>query len=355
MTKLVKISQSATTLQDHLRELALRIGASLITMIIAGLVVYAFYEPILTLLRSPLDAPLYYNNPTGSFSFILKVCFIGALTISIPVLIYNLIMFIRPAFEKSIPLKMVYKTSFASSLLAIMGATFAFIIIIPGSLNFFAGFQVSGLNALISADSYLGFVTNIIITFVIMFQLPLIIAFIDTVKPLPPKKLLKFEKWVVLGSLVIALFAPFTYDFLTSLLIAVPIIVLYNLSIILVAIRHIKVARKASVPTVRKIIVTPTTTFDLILSDLAFEDMAYELTNFEKPNTISPPKPILTFVTSPKTICMDIKPANIKPEVVKPANWVVEKRLRKTAVSLGSNVNVFSDIRHIPRINRASA
>ena len=187
MAKLVKISQPATTLQGHLRELALRIGISLVAMIIAGLTVYAFYEPILSLLRSPLNAPLYYNNPAGSFALILKICFMGALTISIPILIYNLIMFIRPAFEQSISKKLVYITSFSSSLLAMVGAAFAFTVILPGSLNFFAGFRVSGLDALISADSYLGFVSNIIITFVIMFQLPLLITFIDTIKPLPPK------------------------------------------------------------------------------------------------------------------------------------------------------------------------
>jgi hypothetical protein len=169
----------------------------------------------------------------------------GALTVTIPVIVYNLIMFIQPAFEKSVPRKRIYLTTALSSILAAAGAVFAFTCILPGTLKFFAGFQTNGISALISADSYLSFVTNIIITFVIIFQLPLLITFVDSIKPLKPRKLLKLEKWVVLGSLIIALLAPFTYDFMTSILIAVPIIALYNLSILIVLATHAKANHKA--------------------------------------------------------------------------------------------------------------
>ncbi|MEI6229079.1 MAG: twin-arginine translocase subunit TatC [Candidatus Saccharibacteria bacterium] len=233
-------SQPATKLQDHLRELAVRLIVPAIVLVIASVVVYTFYGPILELLRSPLNKELYYSSPSGSFAFVMKICFMGALIITIPTLVYNLIMFIRPAFIKIITRKKVYTVSFVSALLAAAGALFAFFCILPGTLHFFAGFEVSGLSALISADSYLNFVTNIIITFVIMFQLPLLITFIDSITPLPPKKLFKAEKWVILGSLIIALLAPFTYDFVTSILIAVPIIALYNLSILIVILRHRK-------------------------------------------------------------------------------------------------------------------
>jgi sec-independent protein translocase protein TatC len=201
-----------TTLYDHIRELQMRLIVSAVALTVAGIIVYAFYGQLLKLLSSPLGAPLYYDTPAGSFSFIMKICFTGGLIIAIPVLIYNLIMFVRPAFGETLPKRRVYLTTIASTFLAMAGAMFAYTVILPGALKFFAGFQVSGLSALISADNYLGFVTNIIITFVIMFQLPLLIMFFDTIKPISPKKLLKGEKWVVLGSLVLALIVPFTYD-----------------------------------------------------------------------------------------------------------------------------------------------
>lgn len=240
-----KSTTTVTKLNDHIRELAMRLLVSAVSLVVAGVIVYFFYEPILNLLRSPLGAPLYYSNPAGSFAFVMKICFMGALTVTIPVVVYNLIMFIQPAFEKSVPRKRIYLTTALSSILAIAGTVFAFTCILPGTLKFFAGFQTNGISALISADSYLSFVTNIIITFVIIFQLPLLITFIDSIKPLKPRKLLKLEKWVVLGSLIIALLAPFTYDFMTSILIAVPIIALYNLSILIVLATHAKANHKA--------------------------------------------------------------------------------------------------------------
>ncbi len=109
---------------------------------------------------------------------------------------------------------------------------------LPGALKFFGGFQVAGLTALISADSYLSFVTNSLITFMIVFQIPLLMVIADRIKPIPPKKLLAFEKYVIVAGFVIALVVPFAFDFVTSLLIATPIIALYNISVVIIMIRH---------------------------------------------------------------------------------------------------------------------
>lgn len=246
MTKTNNQTLEQATVYDHIRELRMRLFASVIVLVLSSIGVYFFYEQILKLLTSPLGAPLYYDTPAGSFSFIIKICLMGALVITIPVIVYNLIMFVQPAFNNMLSKKCVYFTTFLSTILAISGAVFAYSIILPGSLHFFAGFQINGLKAIISADNYLNFVTNIIITFIIVFQLPLVVTFIDTIKPLTPKKLLKSEKWVILGSLIVALVVPFTYDLVTSLLIALPIVVLYNLSIVIILVRHYQAKRKSS-------------------------------------------------------------------------------------------------------------
>jgi sec-independent protein translocase protein TatC len=311
--------------------------------VIAGLVVYAFYGPILELLRSPLGAPLYYSSPAGSFAFIMKICFMGALIITIPIIIYNLIMFVRPAFEQALPRKRVYLTTVASAFFAIAGAIFAFYCILPGTLHFFAGFQVSGLSALISADSYLNFVTNIIITFVIVFQIPLLIVFIDSIKPLPPKKLLGLEKWVILGSLIVALLAPFTYDLVTSLLIALPIIVLYNLSIIIVVMRHARASRKERATNYAKISRPniPSIPESTLLNNLSFEDLFDEpTTNFEQP------KPIPANVS--RRAGMDIRPLKSRPSSVAPVAQVYS---RPKPITFSKQVRLISDFSRGPRVN----
>lgn len=228
----------ALTLGDHILELRRRLLTVVIVLVLAGLIAYVFYEPILTFLRWPLDAPLYYSSPAGSFAFIMKVCGISALIAAIPIIVYNLIMFIRPAYQEIITIGRVYGFTLASIILAIVGMAFGYFFVAPGALHFFAGFQVDGLSALISADSYLNFITNILLTFALVFQLPLLLLFIDRVKPIPPKTLLRSEKWVLLSSLVISLLVPFALDLTTSLLIASPIFILYNLSILAVLLQH---------------------------------------------------------------------------------------------------------------------
>jgi len=247
-------------------------------------------------------------------------------------------MFARPAFKNVLPKKRVYITTLLSTVLAVSGAIFAYLIILPGSLDFFAGFQVSGLKAMISADNYLNFVTNIIITFIIVFQLPLVITFIDTVKPLTPKKLLKSEKWVILGSLVAALVVPFTYDLVTSLLIALPIIVLYNLSIVIVLINHANAKRKHVSAVKAAVSVQPIIKPELSLNEDIVENFSDELKNLEKNNAS-----IVSNNSIKAKAGSEIRPSTYQANSVEPADWVKEKKLRKLAL-LNAQVHVFSDI-----------
>lgn len=333
--------QSATKLSDHIRELQKRILVSVIALMGAGVLVYFFYEPLLNILRSPLGAPLYYTSPAGNFAFIMKICFMGGLAIAMPVLTYNLVMFVRPAFVEALTKKRIYTTAALSSVLAIVGAVFGFTCILPGTLHFFGGYQVGGLSALISADSYLNFVINIIITFVLVFQLPLLIGFIDLIKPLTPKKLFGYEKWVILGSLIISLVVPFSYDLVTSLLVALPIVVLFNLSIVIVSIRHAGIRRSERRARRATLDLSLTTESTLSLSDLLFEDLTGEIiTN----------SPIATaHVNLTRRAGMDIAPTNAPPSPIEPAEWY---RLKHQPIPLGNHVHLISDFSRAPKTNR---
>jgi len=342
-----RASRPATKLAHHLRELQIRLFISVIILALVGVIVYNFYEPILNLLRSPLDTPLYYSSPAGSFAFVMKICFMGSLAVTIPIIIYNLIMFVRPAFEQAISLRRVLITTGLSAFLAIAGAVFAFLVIIPGTLHFFAGFQVDGLSALISADSYLGFVTNVIITFVLVFQLPLLIILIDSIKTLPPKNLLRMNKWVIVGSLVISLLVPFAFDLTTSLLIAAPIVALYNLSIAAVVMQHAHAAGKVRAAQrllntypVLNPAVAPVTA--LSLNDRLVESFASELTRPPETAVIAsqPPAP-------KQRTTMDMRRRTSPPEIItKPA-------FKPTQIALASHVRIISDIAPRSRASRA--
>lgn len=342
MGKLARQSHTSMTLYDHLRELQKRLLVIVLAVLAAGVIVYMFYAPILALLSSPLNAPLYYSTPAGGFTFVMKICLMGALIIAMPVITYNLIMFVRPAYLQALPIKKIITTSGTSTILALAGAAFAFYCILPESLTFFKGFQVSGLNALISADSYLNFVTGIISMFTIIFQIPLIISFIDRIKPFNIKKLLNINKWVVLGSLVITLLQPFTYDLVTSILIASSIIVVYNLSIVVIAIRHRQIAHQIRTA-VHSAQFKPVAISEFVINDQTIESLADELARLDRPISQFIPTAI------PKRTYMDISRQIAQPNVVKPAAWVEERKLKRASINQTSHA--FSDIIRAPRTN----
>ena len=192
-----KAQTDGQVLIDHIRELRTRLVVCAVVLVVGGIVGYMFYTPILEWLRSPLGADLYYSTPAGSFNFILKVSSMIGILAAVPFFIFQLIMFVQPVFKERLSGIRVIGYTFASILLAVVGALFAFYVILPGALRFFAGFQVAGLSALIDANNYLNFVINAIVTFIIVFQIPLVMVIIDRIKPISPKKLLAAEKYVI--------------------------------------------------------------------------------------------------------------------------------------------------------------
>jgi sec-independent protein translocase protein TatC len=329
---------------DHVRELRTRLAICGAVLVVAGSIGYFFYTQIVAFLRSPLHSNLYYSTPAGSFGFIMKVSTMLGIMIALPVIIYNLIMFLRPAFKDVLTFRRVWTLTLMSIVLAFTGAAFGFYAILPGALKFFSGFQVSGLTALISADSYLSFVTNVIITFVLVFQIPLLMILFDRIKPIPPRTLMKMEKYVILAGVVVSILVPFAMDLVTCILIAAPIIVLYNLSVVMIISSH-AVTKRRQVKTMVAM------NRELSVDDIIIEEMLSiqaERTTVEAANI---PIAAKMLAASPHKIRpgMDLKPmsrASLE-EQRQAAIKVVEQRreLRRQSVVQPAHFHPISDMR----------
>lgn len=258
-------AKAPTMMIHHIREIQLRLLTVVAVLIVGMIVGYMFYEPLFEFIKAPLNGPLHYTSPAGSFTFIIKICMMIGVIAALPVVVYNVIMFVQPALVTRLSRLRVYLTTLASLLLAGAGAAFGFLVIIPLALRFFYKFQVDGLVAIISADEYLRFVVGVIITFVLIFQLPLLISLIDHITPLKPKKLLKLEKYIIVGSVFIGVVVPFALDPTVQLLIASPIIVLYNLSILIVMIQQAFRRKRAKATPMPKVAVQEPTPKEVVL------------------------------------------------------------------------------------------
>jgi sec-independent protein translocase protein TatC len=222
------------TFHQHLLELRTRVLWVVLAVIVSATIGFSLRIPIVNILQRPLGAPLYYTNPAGSFTFAMNISVLVSLFIALPVIVYQLLRFIEPALSNKIRKGLMAKVIAISFALASAGVVFGCYVIVPLSLSFFAKYSSSQLKPLILSDSYLSYLINNLVVFALVFQLPLIILFIDRMKPLTPSGLLRYQRHVIVGALVIALILPFTYDPITQFVVALPIVLLYYLSVLLV-------------------------------------------------------------------------------------------------------------------------
>lgn len=227
------MAPSQSTFHDHIKELRRRILWVILAVGLSGALAYVLRVRLTNVLQHPLGAPLYYTSPAGSFNFVLKLSVIIGMFIALPVFIYHILRFIEPALPMRIGRGLMIKVIGSSFLLAVAGVCFGFFLMIPMSLHFFLGYSTSQIKPLITADEYLSFVLNHLLTFALAFQIPMIFLFINRIKPLKPSKLLRYQRHVIVGSFALAIILPFTYDPLSQFIVAIPIVILYYLSVIL--------------------------------------------------------------------------------------------------------------------------
>lgn len=337
--------QQTLKVKDHIKELVKRLVLVTFVLIVSSSLAYFFYDSILNFLRQPLGEELYYTSPAGSFNLIFKVCLMVGFIVTTPFLIYQLLMFIKPAFIKYFSTKKIILTTLAASILAVSGAAFAYFLILPGTLMFLSSFKTEGLSALISASDYLKFITNIMILFALMFQLPLIISMIDNIQKLSVKKLFSIQKWVIIVSIIVAIIAPFNYDVITTLMVIVPIVALYNLSVITIIVKHQldkisnhDIKARLSIPENKDLILELNINQSIL--DFLSDDLNVMASRVIRPNV------------SLNDLYIDLKPVKSQPEKITPADWFIEKQQLRHRLS--RQRKILSDINQ-PRVNRASA
>lgn len=226
------------SLREHIAELRSRLLVIVGVFIVWCGVGYAVREPLTKLILNPLGSSVYYSTPQGGFEFFMRVIMTAGFIAAVPIIVHQLLRFIEPAVGGKLTTKLMRRTLIWSLILAATGIVFAYIAILPTSLKFFNEFGGNDVQPLISADSYLNFVLGMLAIFALLFQLPLIVSIIDHIKPLKPQQLTKYRRHVFVGSLIIALIMPFTYDPITQFIIAMPIVVLFELSVLIVRWNH---------------------------------------------------------------------------------------------------------------------
>ncbi len=216
-------------LTGHLEELRSRIIKSVIFMFIISCVVYGFVDRILPDLVRPVGR-LVFIAPQEAFIANIKIAFLGGLFLSSPLVLYQAWKFTSVGL---MPNERRYILIFGPLSFAffILGAGFGYFIILPIGIRFLLGFATDSIIPMITISSYISFIGGITLAFGLVFQLPLVCVFLTKIGMLTPRFLAEKRRHAVV---LIAILAAFLTppDVITQVLMAVPLLILYELGII---------------------------------------------------------------------------------------------------------------------------
>jgi sec-independent protein translocase protein TatC len=221
---------------EHLHELRRRVYYIAASVVVWGCAAYAVQQHLVNVLLRPARGEHFiYTSPGGGIDFLFRICVYSGVVLSLPVIVYNTLRFIEPLLAKA-SRRFVLLGSFISGLLAVAGVIFGYYLGLPAALHFLLHqFTTVQIQPLVTIQSYLGFVLVYMAGSAMLFQLPLLLLFINRIKPLKPKRLLHYERWVILAAFVLAGLMNPTPNVVSQLLVAGPFILMYQVGILLIA------------------------------------------------------------------------------------------------------------------------
>ncbi len=222
---------------EHIEELRKRLIYSLLFVLVFSVVCWIYSDQIIAWLTGPvpfLDVPpiqLHFTDVTEAFGAKFMISIIGGIIMAFPFLIYHMCMYILPGMKKN-ERKAFFAYLPSMILLFIAGAAFAIWPIVPIARKFFVDYGGQNMVPIITVSSYIDFVTLLTLGMGIVFLLPVVVMFITSIGLVSPYTLAKGRKGVWLGILIAAAaIAP--NDGLSMLIIALPVVILFEISLFL--------------------------------------------------------------------------------------------------------------------------
>ena len=251
------------TFGEHLGELRTRLLYCVYALLGCTLVAYYFSDFLFVLLAQPLirawseaglgQPRLHFANPIEPFFTYMKIALIGGVFFASPIIFYQLWKFVAPGLYKH-EKKYVVPFSFVSGLLFIGGGSFGYFVVFPLAFRFFLGFARTNMGAMekllggavkvsvqqkfdltpvLMMGEYFSLVWKLLLAFGVVFELPLLLLAFSLIGVVSYKTLWRFNRYFIIIAFVLAALLTPGPDVISQVLMAVPLIVFYNLSILL--------------------------------------------------------------------------------------------------------------------------
>lgn len=228
------------TLLDHLSELRVRLVRCLIALTVGFFACYSFAEQLFNYLMLPLTralpagGKLIYTALPEAFFVYMQVALVAGAFLASPYLFYQIWAFIAPGLyddEK----RHIFPIAGASALFFVSGAAFCYFQVFPYAFEFFVGFATDIIEPMPKLDEYLGFTLKMLLAFGLIFEMPLFAFFLARLGLVTAQWMRKTRKYAILAIFIVAaiLTPP---DVFSQLMMAAPMLVLYEISILVAAV-----------------------------------------------------------------------------------------------------------------------
>ncbi len=220
---------------DHLEELRWRLIKALAALFVGILICGIFTDQVLYVILRPgrvADPPVVFINthPMGMFLVRMNAALIGGLILALPVILYQLWLFVAPGLYQK---ERGYVMGIVSGTLVcfLMGASLAYFGAVPTMLKFLVAMGTEDIKTMIDVRQYISFVSYTVLAFGIVFEMPMVAFFLAKFGILTPPFLRHYRRYAYLGIFIVAAVATPSPDPFSQVMLAVPLCILYEISI----------------------------------------------------------------------------------------------------------------------------
>ncbi|CAG9608191.1 twin-arginine translocase subunit TatC [Pseudoneobacillus rhizosphaerae] len=216
-------------LVDHLDELRKRLIISAVAFVAFFIVGFMYVEEIYAWFVRDLDVKLIVLGPSDIVWIYFMIATLIAIAGTIPIIALQIWLFVKPALK---PIERKISLSYVPALfiLFIVGLAFGYFVIFPTVLNFLVELSGDMLVTNFTADKYFRFIMNMTLPFGVLFELPVVVMFLTSLGVINPYVLTKIRKYAYFVLIVISVVIS-PPDFMSDVLVTIPLLVLYEISI----------------------------------------------------------------------------------------------------------------------------
>ncbi len=230
------VEEREMTFLEHLEELRWRIIYSLIGIVVGAIIAWIFIDYLVdyVLLKPAKDSGAELQNlrPFGQLFLYMQIAIMVGIIISIPNIFYQFWQFISPALHKR-ERKYLLSIVIFSSLCFLLGIAFAYFVMLPLALKFAAQFGSAAIKNQFAIDEYMSIIISVMLAAGLVFELPMISFFLSKLGILKPSFMRRYRRHAYVIIIIAAAFLTPGTDPVSQIILTVPLIILYEISILI--------------------------------------------------------------------------------------------------------------------------